>query len=53
MDNYINNNILLVLTKRDILPKSCYDEKFKEYFSKSDSNRSFAHNIFPSSAKTA
>ena len=29
---YINNNILLVLTKRDILPKSCYDEKFKDYF---------------------
>ena len=32
--NYINNNILLVLTKRDILPKSCYDEKLKKYFDK-------------------
>ena len=32
ISKYINNNILLVLTKRDILPKSCYDEKFKEYF---------------------
>ena len=32
VSKYINNNILLVLTKRDILPKSCYDEKFKEYF---------------------
>lgn len=30
--NYINNNILLVLTKRDILPKSCYDQKLKNYF---------------------
>jgi len=29
---YLNNNILLVLTKRDILPKSCYDKKFIEYF---------------------
>lgn len=33
ISRYLNNNILLVLTKRDILPKSCYDEKFKEYFS--------------------
>ena len=32
ISKYINNNILLVLTKRDILPKSCYDEKFKQYF---------------------
>lgn len=32
ISKYINNNILLVLTKRDILPKSCYDEKFIEYF---------------------
>ena len=32
ISKYIDNNILLVLTKRDILPKSCYDEKFKEYF---------------------
>lgn len=32
ISKYLNNNILLVLTKRDILPKSCYDEKFKEYF---------------------
>lgn len=29
---YIKNDIILVLTKRDILPKSCYDEKFKSYF---------------------
>lgn len=33
ISKYLDNNILLVLTKRDILPKSCYDEKFKEYFS--------------------
>ena len=29
---YLNNNVLLVLTKRDILPKSCYDNKLIEYF---------------------
>lgn len=32
ISKYINNNILLVLTKRDLLPLSCYDEKFKNYF---------------------
>ncbi len=32
ISKYINNNILLVLTKRDILPKSCYDKKFIDYF---------------------
>lgn len=32
ISKYINNNILLVLSKRDILPKSCYDKKFIEYF---------------------
>lgn len=32
ISKYINNNILLVLTKRDIFPKSCYDEKFIKYF---------------------
>ena len=31
---YINKKVLLVLTKRDILPKSCYDENFIKYFSK-------------------
>lgn len=31
--NYIGNRIILVLTKRDILPKSINDEKIKEYFS--------------------
>ena len=31
---YINNKVLLVLTKRDILPKSSYDNKFIEYFNK-------------------
>lgn len=29
---YINNDILLVLTKRDILPRSCYDKKLMDYF---------------------
>ncbi len=32
ISKYIKNDILLVLTKRDILPKSCYDEKLKDYF---------------------
>ena len=32
ISKYLNNNILLVLTKRDILPKSCYDKKIIEYF---------------------
>jgi len=31
--NYIENRLILVLTKRDILPKSINDEKIKEYFS--------------------
>ncbi|MDD3241528.1 MAG: 50S ribosome-binding GTPase [Bacilli bacterium] len=30
--NYINNKILLVLNKRDVLPKSVKDEKIIEYF---------------------
>lgn len=29
---YINSNILLVLTKRDILPLSVYDKRIEEYF---------------------
>jgi len=32
ISKYLNNDILLVLTKRDILPKSCYDKKLIEYF---------------------
>ena len=32
VSKYLNNDILLVLTKRDILPKSCYDKKLIEYF---------------------
>lgn len=32
ISKYLNNKILLVLTKRDILPKSCYDENLKKYF---------------------
>ncbi len=32
ISKYINNNVLLVLTKRDLLPKSCYDEKLLKYF---------------------
>ena len=29
---YLNNDILLVLTKRDLLPRSCYNEKILNYF---------------------
>ena len=32
ISKYIKNDILLVLSKRDILPKSCYDKKLIEYF---------------------
>jgi len=32
ISKYLDNDILLVLTKRDILPKSCYDKKLLEYF---------------------
>ena len=32
ISKYIKNDILLVLTKRDILPKSCYDDKLLNYF---------------------
>ena len=32
ISKYIKNDILLVLSKRDILPKSCYDKKIIEYF---------------------
>lgn len=32
LKKYISNKVLLVLTKRDILPLSVYDEKLKEYF---------------------
>ena len=30
--NYITNRLILVLTKRDVLPKSINDDKIKEYF---------------------
>lgn len=33
---YFDNNVLLVLNKRDVLPKSIKDEKIKEYFEKMD-----------------
>lgn len=32
ISKYINNNILLVLTKRDILPLSIYDNNIENYF---------------------
>lgn len=35
---YIQNDILLVLTKRDVLPLSVYDEKLKQYFNDLDMN---------------
>ena len=38
ISKYIKNDILLILTKRDILPKSCYDEKILKYFDSFDLN---------------
>lgn len=32
LKKYISNKVLLVLTKRDILPLSVYDEKLKQFF---------------------
>ena len=32
ISNILTNDILLVLTKRDLLPKSCYDKNFLDYF---------------------
>ena len=32
ISKYINNKVLLVLSKRDILPRSCYDNKFIDCF---------------------
>lgn len=34
--NYINNKVILVLSKRDVLPKSVKDEKLIDYFKKMD-----------------
>lgn len=31
LTRYLNNDIILVLTKRDLLPKSLYEEKLKQY----------------------
>lgn len=49
ISKYINNNILLVLTKRDLLPKSCYDEKLLKYFD--DYNLNIIDKIIISSKK--
>lgn len=38
ISKYIKNKILLVLTKRDILPKSCNEQKFVKYFEKYNLN---------------
>lgn len=35
---YVNNDVLLVLTKRDLLPRSTYDEKLINYFKSLDLN---------------
>lgn len=34
--NYINNKVILVLSKRDVLPKSVKDDKLMDYFKKMD-----------------
>lgn len=38
LKKYLSNPVLLVITKRDILPLSTYDEKLKNYFSHLDMN---------------
>ena len=38
ISKYIKNDILLVLSKRDLLPKSCYDKKLMEHFDNYDLN---------------
>ena len=38
ISKYLNNDILLVLTKRDILPLSIYDKKIEDYFNDSKLN---------------
>lgn len=35
---YLNNDLILVITKRDILPKSIYEEKILNYFDKYNLN---------------
>lgn len=49
LSKYLSNDILLVLTKRDILPKSCYDKKFIEYFN--DYNLNILDTVIISSVK--
>lgn len=44
---YINNNIILVLTKRDLLPKGIYEQKLLDYFS--DTNLNIVDKIIISS----
>lgn len=49
ISKYIKNKILLVLTKRDLLPKSCYDENLLKYFD--DYNLNIIDKIIISSKK--
>ncbi len=49
LKDYMSNKVLLVLTKRDILPKSCYDENLKKYFD--DYNLNIVDKVIISSFK--
>ena len=45
LKKYISNKALLVLTKRDILPLSVYDEKLKEYFKNIENHPNYGTGI--------
>ena len=51
INNYLNNKVLLVMTKRDILPKSFNNNKLKKYVNKINSNKNIIDTIIISSKK--
>lgn len=51
INEYLNNKTILVMTKRDILPKSFKDIKLKEYVKKVNTNKNIIDTIIISSKK--
>ncbi len=51
INKYLNNKIILVMTKRDILPKSFKDEKLKKYVKDINTNKNIIDTIIISSKK--
>lgn len=49
INKYLTNNIILVLTKRDILPKSVKDDKLKQYIENNSKNKNIIDTIIISS----